>query len=60
MVERIAELLIKIEDKGYIGAGPLRLEADINWQELKILFAAANKPAPKPVIKVAPKKAGKK
>jgi hypothetical protein len=56
MVERIAELLIKIEDKGYIGAGPLRLEADINWQELKTLFAVANKPAPKPVIKKVVKK----
>jgi hypothetical protein len=56
MVERIAELLIKIEDKGYIGAGPLRLEADINWQELKILLSGANKPAPKPVIKKVVKK----
>ena len=55
--KKIRFLLNAIEDKGYIGAGPVKLVNDQNWLELRALFAIANmKPAPKPT----PKKAGKK
>ena len=52
MNEKIYKLILDIEDKGYIGAGPMRLAADPNWIELR--EALSEKPVKEPV-KVAPK-----
>jgi hypothetical protein len=56
--QKIRFLLNAIEEKGYIGAGPINLVDDQNWMELRALFAIANMPKPTP--KPTPKKEGKK
>lgn len=55
--QKIRNLLESIVEQGYIGAGPMRLENDPNFIELRKMFATANMPpVPKPVTKKAVKK----
>ena len=54
MDKKLAQLLASIEDKGYIGAGPMRLSDDPNFLALKDELGPVEEPKPEPV-KVAPK-----
>ena len=57
MDKKLAQLLAAIEDKGYIGAGPMRLTQDPNFIALKDQLGPVDEPKPVKVepVKVAPK-----
>ena len=49
---KIRVLLNAVQDKGYIGAGVVKLENDPNWLELRKMFAVANIAKPAPAKKI--------
>ena len=53
MDRKLAQLLALIEDKGYIGAGPMRLTQDPNFIALKASLFGTKEPEEPKSVKVA-------
>ena len=53
MAKKVVELLADIEEKGYIGAGPMRLTEDPNWHALKETISRAYEVSLSPDVKIS-------